>query len=689
MRNGCAGVFTPGELASGRGLAAPAPRGGEASIEPGLVADPSPDPPGSLSPEDLGRIRRGDLAPFGAAFRSLAVGGEPPLPGGRLALLDSASAIDRAGGAWKGGFIRCEARVDPRAWYLESHFRGDEVMPGTLMYDASLQALRLYLMGLGWLPGQGRSFAPARGIPASLRCRGQVTPRTRSVAYDVHVKELRLEPPAPETGAGRRPGRPAKRPPEPVAVADCVMWADGRPIVEVTGMSLALAGGSLDQLASQFRKRRPKGRPPAAAARAPEAGEPGSAADPGPASRPAARQAAAPGPAPRTASRQAAPPGPAARTAAGGPTPRGRHFYPRESVRFLSSGPISGAFGPLFSRFDDGSFFPHLPQAPYDFLDEAEVIRGEPGSVAEGSELVARHELDPARWTFAEAGGPGILPYAALNETALQPCGFLASFMGSFLPFPGPMHFRNLGGEATVLRELTAADSGILETRARLTSHRAVGGMVIQNYAFSTSLRGEPVYEGVTKFGFHSPEDLARQQGVRFRADSPCPPRPPEGAVPESYPRGPAWPQGRWRMLERLLWAAPPGAGRPEAVWGRARVNPGAWFFSAHFPQDPVWPGSLGLEAFFQAAKALAFRRFRPGEDPPAAAAAFSAPVPGRRHGWEYRGQIVPLCRECSLAVQVTSAEDGLGILTFRGVLWADELPIYRVDGFSVRIHGL
>jgi len=33
-------------------------------------------------------------------------------------------------------------------------------------------------------------------------------------------------------------------------------------------------------------------------------------------------------------------------------------------------------------------------------------------------------------------------------------------------------------------------------------------------------------------------------------------------------------------------------------IRGITHVDPNAWFFKAHFFQDPVWPGSLGLEAF-------------------------------------------------------------------------------------------
>ncbi|MDR1081005.1 MAG: hypothetical protein LBQ79_08610 [Deltaproteobacteria bacterium] len=730
MRRGCAGFFTPEALAGGRGLPVTAPEARDGAFDADLVADPSADPPSGLSGEDLDAVRRGDLSPFGPRFGELSAG-PAPLPGGRLALVTSATAIDRSGGANGRGFIRCEAEVDPGAWYLRCHFPGDEVMPGTLMYDASLQALRIYLMSIGWIPGPGRIFVPTPGAPAMLKCRGQVLPGTRSVAYDVHVRELTLRPPDPGP-ASRRPGRPAKRPPEPAAVADAVMWADGRPIVEVTGMALTLAGGSLEQLAGQFRGKRPKGRPPLSAApgTAPRGSAPSGTADAGdggPRSSPEPRDGAPrpdPGAPPeRRGGRGAAagsgtrrsPAGsgtgraaaggsaressgtgsgrdqagvgasPAASGAPGGPP----YAYPQEKVRLLSSGPVSGAFGPLFSRFDSGAFWPHMPQAPYDFMDEVDVTAGEVGTVADGSELTARHAMDPARWTFAEAGGGMLLPYAALNETALQPCGFLATFMGSYLPFPGPMHFRNLGGEAVTLRSIRPSDAGLLTTRATLERHSVLGETAIQHYRFTTMLDGETVYEGVTHFGFLSPENLARQEGLKLQRGEEPFPGPPPDALSEGYPRGPAWPSGHWRMLDRLLWERAPGGAPPERCWGRTLVRPGAWFFSAHFPQDPVWPGSLGLEAFFQAGKVLALRRFRPGLDVGDTSARFTAPVPGRPHRWLYRGQIVPVSRQCAVGLQVTGADDSRMILTFRGVLWADDLPIYRVDDFTVQINGI
>ena len=54
-----------------------------------------------------------------------------------------------------------------------------------------------------------------------------------------------------------------------------------------------------------------------------------------------------------------------------------------------------------------------------------------------------------------------------------------------------------------------------------------------------------------------------------------------------------------------------------------------------NFYQDPVWPGSLGLESFLQLLKYAAWRRWG---DPPAGGWQLSL---GRAHSWTYRGQVL------------------------------------------------
>src|SRR5262249_19079531 len=104
----------------------------------------------------------------------------------------------------------------------------------------------------GWVGERGAVVCePVPGVASRLRCRGQVTAATRTVTYEVSVKEY-----------GYRP--------EPYALADVLMYADGKPIVEITGMSVRLAGLSREAVAELWRRRAggslsrdPEGRAPA------------------------------------------------------------------------------------------------------------------------------------------------------------------------------------------------------------------------------------------------------------------------------------------------------------------------------------------------------------------------------------------------------------------------------------------
>ncbi len=73
------------------------------------------------------------------------------------------------------------------------------------------------------------------------------------------------------------------------------------------------------------------------------------------------------------------------------------------------------------------------------------------------------------------------------------------------------------------------------------------------------------------------------------------------------------------------------------SIVGTKRVDPSEWFFAAHFFQDPVCPGSLGLESFQQLLKVVAARRW--GVDP---GTRFESVGLGDLHRWTYRGQILP-----------------------------------------------
>ena len=137
-------------------------------------------------------------------------------------------------------------------------------------------------------------------------------------------------------------------------------------------------------------------------------------------------------------------------------------------------------------------------------------------------------------------------------------------------------------------------------------------------------------------------------------------------------------------MLDRVTGLWPRGGA---AGLGRIRaemdVRPDAWFFRAHFFQDPVQPGSLGVEAMLAALEILQRER----SDAVGAERTFEAAALGRRIEWKYRGQVVPENRVVVIDVEITAlGVDGEAV--GRGWLWVDGFRIYEVDGLSARLSG-
>jgi 3-hydroxymyristoyl/3-hydroxydecanoyl-(acyl carrier protein) dehydratase len=114
---------------------------------------------------------------------------------------------------------------------------------------------------------------------------------------------------------------------------------------------------------------------------------------------------------------------------------------------------------------------------------------------------------------------------------------------------------------------------------------------------------------------------------------------------------------------------------------GIKTVDPEEWFFKAHFYQDPVTPGSLGLESFLQLLTVAAVERWGWREGVTIAAVACE-----RRHRWLYRGQIVPANRQVTVEAWVTAVDDQSRILTADGLLSVDGRPIYQMHDFTLQM---
>jgi len=609
MRDGCAGFFSDEALAAGKGIVRPAldlrPTGG---IRPDDWRELVPMQREGYDAEKLDRLRSGDLAGcFGLLFDGLGLGRPLTIPGGRMRLVHRVVELDPDGGRCGIGIIRAEADIRPDDWFLTCHFVDDRVMPGTLMYECCMHTLRIFLLRMGWVAeSEGAAWEPVPGVASKLCCRGQVLETTRIVGYEVTIREI-----------GYRP--------EPYVVADALMYADGKPIVEITGMSARLTGTTGERLADLWQGR---------------------------------------GKAPLPVEQDIRKPA----------------IYTKQQILAYSNGKPSEGFGQPYAIFDSGRKIARLPGPPFQFMDRVTAVTGEPWRMAGGAMAEAQYDLPGDAWFFA-ADRQGRMPFCVLLETALQPCGWLAAYVGSALTSPTDLSFRNLGGTAVQLRPVTP-DSGTLTARATLTKAAASGGMIIQEYDFSVADGHGILYRGETMFGFFSKEALAAQVGIRDAA--PYRPGEQETARGRSleYPRSAPFPEKRLGMIDRIELFVPDGG--PAGLGylrGIKDVDPDEWFFQAHFYEDPVTPGSLGLEAFQQLLKFAAMERWgwRPGNRLVSVALE-------RPHRWLYRGQVIPSNSRVTVEAWITAVDEAQRLLTGDGFLSVDGRTIYQMNDFSVRM---
>ncbi|APW63092.1 beta-ketoacyl synthase N-terminal-like domain-containing protein [Paludisphaera borealis] len=601
MRDGCAGFFSEAALAAGKGIV---PRPLDAKPRPGVRPDDwrdlTPSTPTTLDARQVDALRAGDLhAAFGSPFDQIDMADPLPLPGGRMTLVHRVETLDPRGGRFGLGLIRAEADIHPDDWFMVCHFVDDRVMPGTLMYECCQHTLRIFLMRLGWVgAADSVRYEPQTGVANRLQCRGQVVATTRTVTYEITIKEL---------GYG----------PEPYAIADALMFADGKPIVEFTDMGLRLSGTTREELERLWE---------------------------------------------------------GARTS--------KLVYSLDQILAFSTGAPSDCFGERFRPFDSERFIARLPRPPYQFLDQVTILEGDLCVQAVGASAEAEYTVPPDAWYFDSDRQPHV-PYAVLLEAVLQACGFVSAFMGSALTSDGPLKYRNLGGRGRQHR-IVDRNSGTLRSSVRVVKINRSAGMLLHHFEMSIHDASGLVFDGDTYFGFFHPDALIDQVGVREAV--PYELTDDERRISRSFPLPDAapFPDRKWRMVEQVdAFVSQGGPNGLGFIEGSGAVDPGAWFFQAHFLGDPVWPGSLGLESLQQLLKVVAAERWDAGPD-----AVFDSPGLGVEHGWTYRGQIASTNRRVTTQAVITAVDDDRRLITADGLLRVDGKVIYQMSGFTLGLRS-
>jgi 3-hydroxymyristoyl/3-hydroxydecanoyl-(acyl carrier protein) dehydratase len=369
-------------------------------------------------------------------------------------------------------------------------------------------------------------------------------------------------------------------------------------------------------------------------------------------------------------------------------------------------GKPTDGLGPMAEAFVGARRGPRLPGPPYHFMSKIIAVEGPYQGMAIGSAVTAQYDVPGEAWYFADNAEP-TMPTAALMEIALQPCGWLGCYVGSPVQIDAELLFRNLDGNVRVLREVRPG-ARVVRTRAELTGVSRAAGMIIETFRIECHADGEALLAGTAVFGYFLTTAFEQQPGLppspaeRQRVTEPC------GHAPALYYPDPARRAHQagpmLMMLDRITGYWPEGGA---AGLGRLRaekdVDPGEWFFRAHFFQDPVMPGSLGVEAMCQLLQWYLLERGATASSvglrgdgrsipphPPAGSGSprFEPIMTGQPLTWKYRGQVQPTDVQLIVELEITAVgqDDRGGYAVADGWLWVDGRRIYHVAGLGMRV---
>ena len=370
-----------------------------------------------------------------------------------------------------------------------------------------------------------------------------------------------------------------------------------------------------------------------------------------------------------------------------------------ESCRPLNSGPACALFTlDDLNEFATGSVVKclgqeyavyagrrslRIPNSELLLMSRILSIRGRKGEFDQASSIVAEYDVPADAWYF-DSEPRGQLPYSICIEVALQPCGVLSAYLGTPLRVPEvDYNFRNLDGE-TVFNRLVDARGKTVCARAELLKTIFYGSTIIQHFSFELTCDGEVFFEGKSSFGYFSAEAMVSQTGLDGgktvlpwlkQAGQENRIAPIEGTALDT-----GLPKGKLRLLDGVVINS--GAGdHPEGyVYANRRNTPQDWFYACHFHEDPVMPGSLGIEAIVQAMKVFAQQQ---SKDAPAAVL-----VTGQKMNWRYRGQVLPHNRQMQVEVHFhkTQRIGKTKLFTGDASLWADDSRIYEARNMAIAI---
>jgi 3-oxoacyl-(acyl-carrier-protein) synthase/3-hydroxymyristoyl/3-hydroxydecanoyl-(acyl carrier protein) dehydratase len=672
MDGGCAGFFTDKELADGKGVIHT-----EDEIKNRLSVMNNPNKPRfepllhcaqtAFNYGQIHHLLNGDIGScFGGAHVShqLENGLQPSLcfASEKFLMIEQVSKLDVRGGAWGLGLIEGHKQLAPDHWYFPCHFQGDQVMAGSLMAEGCGQLLQFFMLHIGMHTqvSNGR-FQPLENASQKVRCRGQVLPQHGELTYRMEVTEIGTSP-------------------RPYAKANIDILLNGRVVVDFQNLGVMIKEESECTLYPLLSSA-------ATSANIPVNKAPLMAQEP---------DLSAPTNKGVIPLKHVEAPRVAADSKYANRVPDTVPFTPYHMFEF-ATGNIEKCFGPDFSIYR-GLIPPRTPCGDLQLTTRVVEINGKRGELKKPSSCIAEYEVPADAWYFAKNSHQAVMPYSVLMEISLQPNGFISGYMGTTLGFPGQeLFFRNLDGGGKLLRHVDLRGKTIVND-SKLLSTVIAGSNIIQSFTFELSVDNEPFYTGSAVFGYFKGDALKNQLGIdngritqpwhidnNVAADISVNLLDKTSRVFNAPTRQPHYrlAGGQLNFIDKAEIVETGGKYGKGYLAASRTIDPSDWFFQFHFHQDPVMPGSLGVEAVIELMQTYAISTDL--------GKGFTNPKFGQILSdikWKYRGQINPLNKQMSLDVHISAVkdEDGKRIIIGDANLSKDGLRIYEVKDIAICI---
>ena len=709
MRNGCAGFFTDEELADGKGVIATA--SDKAQCDSAVKSSFSPLIANTQTQYDyqsMLKLVHGDIKGcFGDAYDQQGRNPSLKFSSEKFLMIERITHIDKNGGHWGLGLLEGQKQLDPEHWYFPCHFKDDQVMAGSLMSEGCGQMAMFFMLWLGMNSNVNNArFQPMAGEAQTVRCRGQVTPQINTLTYRMEVTAIGMSPrpfikanidiildrkvvvdfknlcmeikeqddtsPFPvslpnnvtKVNVAQQANKSATIPAaksttfaKNSAVEDSVInQSTNYQIIDERGIKPFLhPNRPLMRVESDFNAATNKGVVPIQHFAAPYiSGQ----------------------------NRQ----------------PDTLPFSPWHMFEF-ATGIISQCFGHDFDVYQ-GRTPPRTPCGDLQVVTQVIEVQGKRMDFKTPASCTAEYVVPEDAWYFTKNSCSDWMPYSLLMEIALQPNGFISAYMGTTLKYPEKdLYFRNLDGHGEILKQLDLRGKTIVNKSVLLSTSMA-GGAIIQSFSFDLSVDGDTIYRGGAVFGYFSAESLTNQLGIdngqvtkpwfvdhniaatdikqidltddklNLFADT--------AQKPNYRLAG-----GQLNFVDSVSIVEGGGEHKLAYIYGERTIDASDWFFRYHFHQDPVMPGSLGVEAIIELLQCYALTNDLGKQ--------FTTPrfiAPTTKVVWKYRGQITPLNKKMNVDVHLKEIITTTSEVRLIGDanLSKDGLRIYQVKDIVLSI---